>query len=265
VSARASATRRSGSAAARWRAAAWRRLAAAGSASSSRRSRSTSAWAWRWQACKLARRRNDPAPAAARTRTPSWATRSRDATPVVRRAAKLSTSNASSTGPWATRKSASVLWFMPAAQPLERQVLLAQPGQRAGAADPLDRRVQPQRHQQAGVGRRMAGPPFDGLDPGVERREVEPFDEPPHQADPVPGRDQLVEAERAQLDLAPLRGAQAQPAARRGRVGSALGQLGEQPLIHGHHQVSMEFTMNLPHLAASGRALSLFTRLSYRL
>jgi hypothetical protein len=77
---------------------------------------------------------------------------------------------------------------------------------------------------------------------------------------PVLGWDQLVEADRAQLDLPPLGGAQARPAARRGHARGRLGQLGEQPLIHGHHQISMKFTMNLPHLAPSCRAVSPVTR-----
>jgi hypothetical protein len=40
---------------------------------------------------------------------------------------------------------------------------------------------------------------------------------------------------RGWQDLAPLGRAQARPAARRGRAQGRLGQVGEQPLIHGYH------------------------------
>jgi hypothetical protein len=107
-----------------------------------------------------------------------------------------------------------------AAQPLVRQVLRAQPGERAGAADPLQRRVQPQRHQQLRVGRRMARPAFDRLDGGVQRRQIQPFDEAPHQAHPVIGRHQLVQAHRPPRHLPAFRPTQPRPPPA-GRAGAA--------------------------------------------
>ena len=56
----------------------------------------------------VASRRNDPAPALARTRVPSWATRASVTMPLWRNAAIDCVSRSSSAASWATRKSLSV-------------------------------------------------------------------------------------------------------------------------------------------------------------
>jgi hypothetical protein len=92
-----------------------------------------------------------------------------------------------------------------AAQPLEGEMLRAQAGHLAGAADPFDGGEQPKRHQDARIGRRMARTSLNRLDCRVERRQVQTFDEAPDQTHPVIRRDQVVQADRPQRHLAPLR------------------------------------------------------------
>ena len=116
----------------------------------------------------------------------------------------------------------------PAAQPLEREMLLAQTRDFTGAANPLHGGIQPQRHQDARVRRRMAGMPLHRLDRRQQRRQVEPLDKPPDQTHPMVLLHQLVEAERAPFDLAALgitqpRCAAAQPF-RRFLIGQSLEQ-----------------------------------------
>jgi hypothetical protein len=98
-----------------------------------------------------------------------------------------------------------------AAQPLIGDVLVAQAGHRTGAADALDRREQPQSHQDARVRRRMAGLPLHRLDRSLEPRQVQPLDKPPDQANTVIGRHEILEADRPKLHLTTLR--HPQPAA----------------------------------------------------
>ena len=86
-------------------AAALRRLSCAGSASICSLSSRTRARASSRLSCRLALRRNEAAPALARTRTPSCATHSSFTAPAVINAARLALSNSSSAAPCATRKS----------------------------------------------------------------------------------------------------------------------------------------------------------------
>src|ERR1700687_666284 len=99
VTASAARTRRSRSSVARRRAAACLRLGAPGSLSSCVRRSCTAFSASHRHSCKVECRRNDAAPAEARTRTPSWATRSRLATPARTNAVQACTSRHSSAAP----------------------------------------------------------------------------------------------------------------------------------------------------------------------
>src|SRR4029453_15475798 len=94
--------------AARSLAARMRRLLASGSASTSRLSSSITAWACAICRSSVASRRNDPVPAFARIRTPSWANFSRSTSPALLSAARCSHNKRSSRSAQPTRKSASV-------------------------------------------------------------------------------------------------------------------------------------------------------------
>jgi hypothetical protein len=76
------------------------------------------------------------------------------------------------------------LWFHAAAQPLEGDMLLAQAGQMAGAADSFEGGEQPKRHQDARINRRMARTSLDRLDLRIQRRQVQAFGEPGVPGDP---------------------------------------------------------------------------------
>lgn len=102
-----------------------------------------------------------------------------------------------------------------AAQPLKGDVLLAQPRQLAGAADPSHGCVKPQRQQDTRVRWRMPGPALHRLDRAVQGRNVQPFDEAPHQAHPMVVRHQSLEVHRAKRNLPPLR--RAKPGTRNAR------------------------------------------------
>src|SRR4029079_9637306 len=64
----------------------------------------------------------------------------------------------------------------PAGDPAEGVVTLAQPRQLPGAADAVERGVQPQRNQDAGIGGVAAAVPFHGLNPSQQRPEIEGAD-----------------------------------------------------------------------------------------
>jgi len=153
----------------------------------------------------------------------------------------------------------------PAAQPLERQVLPAQPGEGAGAADAFDGGEEPQGHEQARIGRRVAGPALHRLDGGVQRREIEPLDEGPDQTHAVLRGHEVVEAQRPQLDLRALGPTQPRPPGT-GRLGPGLGgQRVEQRLVHGLLHIVIGITMSLPHLVAFRRNLRPAAQFIYRL
>lgn len=89
----------------------------------------------------------------------------------------------------------------PATQPAEAQELPTQPRQHARAPHLLQGRVQPQRHQQARITRRMTGPTLDRLDRPVQLRQIELLDKRPHQTRPVVRRQQFIEREPVHRDL----------------------------------------------------------------
>ena len=84
-------------------------------------------------------------------------------------------------------------------------MLLALPRQFAGTADPLRGCIQPQRQQDARVGRRMPGLTLHRLDRAVQRCQVQPFDEAPDQAHPMFVRNQALEVHGAKRYLPPVR------------------------------------------------------------
>ena len=115
-----------------------------------------------------------------------------------------------------------------ATQPLEGDMLGAKTRQRAGAADAFDRGVQPQRQQHPRIGRRVSGTSLHRFDPIVKARQIELLAERPHQAHPMIGRHQVVQAQRPHLHLPALGLTQARPAADRLQRRRLLGQFFEQ-------------------------------------
>jgi hypothetical protein len=99
----------------------------------------------------------------------------------------------------------------------------------------------------------MTRPAFDRLDAGVQRRKVEPLDEAPHQAHPVIGRDQLVQAHRPQRHLPALRHAQARDADGLTLGCCLFGKLVEQGSVHGDHHSWKTIAIKLPHLVTPRR------------
>ena len=197
--AKARATRCCRSVAARWRAAATRRVLASGSSCTSRFNASTCAVASATACVSRAPRRNEPAPALARTFTPSCATRGRSTKPSAIRAATLRRQQLvevrAGLHPKVGQRVIAHRHAPP--HPPVRVVLLAQPRHRPCATDPLQGRVQPQGHENRGVNRRAAGVSLDGLDHGVQRPELQAFHEVPHHAGAMLGRQQAVQVRRA--------------------------------------------------------------------
>lgn len=180
-----------------------------------------------------ARRRNEAAPALARTRTPSWATRSRLATPAASSAAKPSVSSRSGSAPWPMRKSARLLWLTPtpphshwkarcSRQCRARARALPRPSMVAYSHSAIKR---------PRVGRRVTGPAFHRLDGRMQRGEVEALHEGPDQTRAVVRRQQIVQAQGPQLDLAALGPAQTRTPTRRCRRHRLLGQLAQQSFL----------------------------------
>jgi len=89
----------------------------------------------------------------------------------------------------------------PAADPAVGVVLVAQAVEGPGAAHPLERGVQPERHEDRRVDRRTAAVALRLPDLGVEGRQVEALDERPCEASPVLGRQEALEIGRTQGDL----------------------------------------------------------------
>ena len=79
------------------------------------------------------------------------------------------------------------------AEPLVGQVAGGEAFEFAGAADAVEGGVEPECEQDAGVDGRVADVAFDGLDGGVQWREVELQSEGPDGADHVVGREELIE------------------------------------------------------------------------
>ena len=97
----------------------------------------------------------------------------------------------------------------PAGEPAIGVVLGAQPIERPGRADPLERRVQPERGQDRRIDRRPAGMASDCPDPLLQRTQIEALHEGPHEPRSMVGRQEAVEVDRAKLELAAVRTLQA--------------------------------------------------------
>ena len=80
-----------------------------------------------------------------------------------------------------------------ATEPAIGVVLLAQAGQRAGTANPVQCRIQPQRHQDRRVGLRMARCAFAGVDLIEQRPQVKALHHLPDQPHKVVLADQFVQ------------------------------------------------------------------------
>ena len=92
-----------------------------------------------------------------------------------------------------------------AAQPAIDQVVLAQPGQPPRRADAVDGRLQPQRHEDAGIDGRCAGMAGHRADLRQDRRQIERFDELPDIGPHSDGRAARVDR-RLRRGIRPERG-----------------------------------------------------------
>src|SRR5262249_6761011 len=95
-----------------------------------------------------------------------------------------------------------------ARDPAEGVVVDAQPGQGAGRADALQGSVQPQGDEDARVGGRRPGVPFDGADAVVQGGEVQAPDEVPDEACLVVGVQEILQGQGGE-DLLAISAAQA--------------------------------------------------------
>jgi len=78
-------------------------------------------------------------------------------------------------------------------QPAEGVVILAEPGQGAGAADAFQGGVEPDGGEDARIDRGPARAAFDGADPGVEQGQVELRDEVPDDAGLMVGLEEVLQ------------------------------------------------------------------------
>ena len=76
-------------------------------------------------------------------------------------------------------------------------MLITQPRNLAGAANPLHGSIQPKRQHNPRVRRRVTRSPVHYLDGRKQRRHIEPLDETPHQTHPVIVRQKPIQADRA--------------------------------------------------------------------
>ena len=209
--------------AARSRAFCRRRLLAAGSSSSSARR----AWTWAWASAnassRVGRRRNDAAPALARTRIPSWATRFRSTSPSASEhrdaLGQQSVQQLAMSG--AEVGQGVVIDRDIAADPLIGGMVPAELIELPGTADAIDGGVEPQGHEDLGIDGRSARSAVDGLDGSVQGAEVQFLDIIPDRASGMVGREQVVEGRGSEDDLLAVGGAESRLAASAG--GSASG------------------------------------------
>ena len=89
----------------------------------------------------------------------------------------------------------------PAAQPAVGVIVVAQPVELTRPADTVQRRVQPQAHQNGGVDGRAPNTAFDGTDLGVQGLKIERLHEGPNGTGLVIGGQRRVQITGTQLDL----------------------------------------------------------------
>jgi hypothetical protein len=81
----------------------------------------------------------------------------------------------------------------------------AQPAELPGTADGLDGGEHPQRHKDLRIDRIASDPTYDGLNPGLQRLQIERIDIRPDGLHAVIAGDQLIERGSPPLHLKPLR------------------------------------------------------------
>ena len=89
------------------------------------------------------------------------------------------------------------------AEPAEGVVVVAEPGQRAGRADALQRGVEPEGHAEAGVDGGTSRPAFAGADRVIQGLEVQPRAEVPDDAGLMIGLEQILQGQGRE-DLLPV-------------------------------------------------------------
>ena len=85
--------------------------------------------------------------------------------------------------------------------PSIRVVLRAQPLDGPGTAHRVQRRVEPQRHQNGRIDRRPPRAPLHRADLSIQGGQIEPSHKLPHDAGPVVGRQQALQVDRPELKL----------------------------------------------------------------
>src|SRR6516164_4141471 len=183
-----------------------RRSGSAGSVSSSLFSSATrSATAFSMLSSRLALL-IEPRPACARTLVPSIASSSKVTSfsaisPVTLWVSRRSNNPACSP----KRGQQIVIDRGPAAQPAIGRVLLTQAVDRPRRADPLQRRIKPDRQHHPGIGGRPAGNRVARLDPLVKLAQIQTFDKRPNQPRPVVVWQLAVQIDHVPAQLRPVR------------------------------------------------------------
>ncbi len=151
-------------------------------------------------------RRNEAAPALARTRTPSCATRSRLAIPARNSAAKLTTSSCSTTAPWPRGSPPTSRVSCRHRRRATGRQRAARTGGPAPARYPHPRWCRTATAPGEGAGRSgVHRTALHGLDGPVQRPEIQRLAEGPYQAHTMIRPDQVLDAQRPKLHLIPLR------------------------------------------------------------
>ena len=120
----------------------------------------------------------------------------------------------------------------PAADPAVRVVLLAQAVERPGAADAIERRVQPEGDEDGRIDRRSPGVALDRADTLTEGGQIARLDEGPHEARNVVGGQEALEVRRAQGELVPVRALQARASPAFGLGRNGVGGWKVEQLVH---------------------------------
>ena len=120
----------------------------------------------------------------------------------------------------------------PATDPAVRVVLVAQAVERPGAADALERRIQPERDEDGRIDRRPTRVALDRADAVIEGGQIARLDEGPHEARLVVRGQEALEVRRAQGELSPVRALQARASAAIRLGGGGIGGWEVEQLVH---------------------------------